>query len=91
VDKIVIDEVLVLLNAEVAGADFWSPIVAILAWRNTLKVTSIQGRNTNLSNLVVCFLIRLDIDAHEDYGTVKRKRCRNRGINSSRHALRNRA
>jgi hypothetical protein len=88
VNKVAIDKVLVLFNTEVAGANLWPPTLAVLARCNALEVTSVQGRNTNLGDLIMCSLIRLDIDAHEDHGTVECERDRSRGVDSSRHALR---
>lgn len=72
-DEFMVDQVCVLLDAKMTGADQTSPVLTILAWWNAYQFLCVQCGNPNFRNLMVCTLVRLDVNADEDYRAVKVK------------------
>jgi hypothetical protein len=59
-----VDQVGVVLDAEMASADQGPPLLAINAWGYACQLSCVQRGDANLSDLVVCALVRLDVDAY---------------------------
>jgi hypothetical protein len=65
-DEFGVGVVLVLVDAEVAGADEFVPVFASLAVRNVFQVAGVEGSESDLSDHVVITLVGLDIDGNVD-------------------------
>jgi hypothetical protein len=65
--EIGVDQVGVVLDAEMASADEGPPLLTISAWGNACQLSCVQRGDSNLSDLVVGALVRLDVDAYVDY------------------------
>lgn len=58
------------------GADHAKPVLRVLSWRDTKKVSSVQQTDTDLGDLLVVAFPGFNIQADEDDVGVTGERCR---------------
>ena len=73
-DEVRVDKMRVVSDAEMPGSNIAPPILAVHARRYVAQLPGVQCGDAHLRDLVVCSLVRLDINTHEDYGLVKVER-----------------
>ena len=74
-DEVRVDKMRIFFDAEVSGSNIAPPIFAVHAGRYVAQLPGVQCGDAHLRYLVMCALIRLDIDTHEDYGLIKSEGC----------------
>jgi hypothetical protein len=69
--KLRVDQVGVLSDAEMAGADKRPPLITVNTWCNVRQIPRVERGDADFGDLVVGALVGLDVNANEDYVLVE--------------------